>query len=152
MPSTAIADAVPFRGLPDRSHPLLVGHGLAVAALVVLTVATASFGSQGWFDDAYGVVLPVVAFGAPVVVGVAGAALGGGLLPTLALGAAPSLAWAVAVVGGRALGTLLGTPLPIPDSPLWAIAGAFLVVGLAGALGGFVVGRVGRFAWQRLVG
>ena len=149
MPS--IADAVPLYGRPRHARPLLVGHGLAVAALVVLTVATASVGTQQWFDEAYNVVLPAVAFVLPVVVGVASAALGGGLVPTLALGAAPSLAWTVAVVLGRALGTLLGTPLPIPDSPLWAIASAFLVIGLAGAFGGFLAGRVGRFAWRRLV-
>jgi len=150
MPS--IADAVPFRGRPRRLRPLIVAHALAVAVLVVLTVATASIGTRQWFDEAYDVVLPAVVFALPVVVGFVSAALGGGVVPTLALGAAPSLAWTVAVVVGRALGTLLGTPLPIPDSPLWAIAGAFLLIGLAGALGGFVAGRVGLFAWRRLVG
>jgi hypothetical protein len=133
-------------------RPLIVAHALAVAVLVVLTVATASVGTRQWFDEAYDVVLPAVVFALPVVVGFVSAALGGGLVPTLALGAAPSLAWTVAVVVGRALGALLGTPLSIPDSPLWAIAGAFLLIGLAGALGGFVAGRVGRLAWRRLVG
>jgi hypothetical protein len=145
----SIADAVPLYGRPRHARPLVVGHGLAVAALVVLTVATASVGSQQWFDEVYGAVLPAVAFVLPVVVGLLGAALGGGLVPALALGATPSLAWASAVVVGRALATLLGTPLPIPDSPLWAIAGAFLVIGLGGALGGFLAGRVGRLAWRR---
>ena len=150
MPS--IADAVPLRGRPRPLRPLIVAHALAVAVLVVLTVATASIGTRQWFDEAYDVVLPAVVFALPVVVGFVSAALGGGLVPTLALGAAPSLAWTVAVVVGRALGAPLGTPLPIPDSPLWAIAGAFLLIGLAGALGGFVAGRVGRLAWRRLVG
>jgi len=150
MPS--IADAVPLRGRPRHLRPLIVAHALAVAVLVVLTVATASIGTRQWFDEAYDVVLPAVVFALPVVVGFVSAALGGGLVPTLALGAAPSLAWTVAVVVGRALGAPLGTPLPIPDSPLWAIAGAFLLIGLAGALGGFVAGRVGRLAWRRLVG
>lgn len=149
MPS--ITDAVPLYGRPGRARPLLVGHGLAVAALVVLTVATAAVGTGPWFDEAYTLVLPAVVFALPAVVGLASAALGGGLLPTLALGAVPSLAWTVAVVLGRSLGTLLGTPLSTPDSPLWAIAGAFLVVGLAGTLGGFLVGRVGRLAWRRFV-
>ena len=148
MPS--IVDAVPLYGWPRRSRPLLVGHGLAVAVLVVLTVATASIGTRGRFDEAYEIVLPAVVFALPAVLGLASAALGGGLAPTLGLGAAPSLAWTLAVVLGRALGTLLGTPLPTPDSPLWAIAGAFLVIGLAGAFGGFLAGRVGRLAWRRL--
>ncbi|MEF8791289.1 MAG: hypothetical protein V5A61_14285 [Haloarculaceae archaeon] len=150
MPS--ITDAVPLRGRPRHLRPLIVAHALAVAVLVVLTVATASIGTRQWFDEAYDVVLPAVVFALPVGVGFVSAVLGGGVVPTLALGAAPSLAWTVAVVVGRALGTLLGTPLPIPDSPLWAIAGAFLLIGLAGALGGFVAGRVGRLAWRRLVG
>jgi hypothetical protein len=149
MPS--IADAVPLHGRPRHTRPLLAVHALAVAALVVLTVATASVGTQQWFDEAYSAVLPAVVFALPVVVGFVSAALGGGLVPSLALGAAPSLAWTVAVVLGRALGTLLGTPLPTPDSPLWAIAGAFLLVGLAGAFGGFLAGRAGRLAWRRLV-
>ena len=149
-PMPSIADAVPLHGLPRRSRQLFVGHGLAVATLVVLTVATASVGTRQWFDEGYQVVLPLVVFCLPVVVGLASAALGGGLLPTLALGTTPSLAWAVAVVVGRGLGTLLGTPLPIPDSPLWAIAGAFFLIGLAGTFGGFLVGRSGPFV-RRLV-
>jgi hypothetical protein len=149
MPS--IADAVPLYGRPRHSRPLVVAHAVAVAVLVVLTVATASVGTQQWFDEAYNAVLPAVVFVLPVVVGFVSAALGGGLVPSLALGAAPSLAWTVAVVLGRGLGALLGTPLPIPDSPLWAIAGAFLVIGLAGAFGGFLAGRVSRLAWRFLV-
>ena len=113
-------------------------------------VTTGAVGAAYWFDEAYEVVLPSVAFVLPVLAGLACAALGGGLVPSLALGAAPSLAWAVAVVLGRGLGTLLGTPLPLPDSPLWAIAGAFLLVGLVGALVGFLGGRVGRLAWRRI--
>jgi hypothetical protein len=148
MPS--IADAVPLRGGPRHSRPLVAAHALAVAALVVLTVATAAVGTRGWFDEAYDAVLPAVVFALPVVVGFASAALDGGLVPALALGATPSLAWAVAVVLGRGLGALLGTPLPVPDSPLWAIAGALLLVGLAGSLGGFLAGRAGRFVWRRL--
>ncbi|MEF8841021.1 MAG: hypothetical protein V5A62_05285 [Haloarculaceae archaeon] len=85
----SIADVVPFRGLPNRSCQLLVGHELAVAALVVLTVATTSYGSSRWFDGAYrGVVLPAIAFGLPVAVGVASAALEGFLV-----GLAGRLAW-----------------------------------------------------------
>ncbi|PSQ08571.1 hypothetical protein BRC93_15045 [Halobacteriales archaeon QS_5_70_15] len=52
---------------------------------------------------------------------------------------------------------LLGRPLPTPDSPPWALtgaflAGAFLAIGLAGAFGGFLAGRTGRLGWRRLVG
>ena len=147
MPS--IVDSVPLSGRPRHVRPLLAGHGLAVAALVGLTVATGAVGSGYWFDEAYGVVLPAVVFALPAVVGFASATLDGGLVPTLALGALPSVAWTVAVVLGRGLGSLLGTPLPIPDSPLWAISGAFLLVGLAGTLCGFLVGWVGRIAWRR---
>jgi hypothetical protein len=148
MPSALdlLADAVRVHRLPPRTRPLLVGHALAVTTLVALTLATAAYGPGWLFDDAYAVVLPVVVFGSPVGVGVTSAALGGGLRPTLALGAAPSLAWAVAVVVGRALGALLGTPLSVPDSPLWAIAGTFLALGLAGAAGGYLAGRLGRLA------
>ena len=149
MPS--IADAVPVHGRPRHARPLVAAHALAVAALVALTIATAAVGTRGWYDEAYEVVLPAVAFALPAVVGVASAALGGGLVPALALGATPSLAWTVAVVLGRVLGTLLGTPLPTPDSPLWAIAGAFLLLGLVEAFGGFLAGRAGRVAWWRLV-
>lgn len=148
MPS--IANAVPLHGRPRFSRQLFVGHGIAIGALVVLTIATGSLGTQQWFEEAYEFVLPAVVFSLPVVVGLASAALGGGVVPTLALGAVPSLAWAVAVVVGRGLGALLGTPPSTPDSPLWAIAGAFLAVGLAGALGGFLVGRVGLLAWRRV--
>ncbi len=151
MPSVSVRDAIPLHGRPRHARPLLVGHGLAVAALVALTVATASVGTQQWFDEAYDAVLPAVVFALPVVVGFASAALGGGLVPTLALGAAPSLAWTVAVVLGRGLATVLDRPLPTPDSPLWAITGAFLLIGLAGAFGGFLAGRAGRLAWQLLV-
>lgn len=151
MPSLAIRDAVPLYGRPRHVRPLLVGYGLAVAALVALTITTGAVGTQQWFDEAYNVVLPAVVFVLPAVVGFLSAALGGGLVPTLALGGAPSLAWTIAVVLGRGLGTLLGTPLPIPDSPLWAIAGVCLAFGLAGTLGGFLAGWVGRLAWRRFV-
>lgn len=147
MPS--LQNLVPRGGLPRHSRPLLAGHGLAVAALVALTVATGAVGSSYWFDEAYDLVLPSVIFVLPAVAGLASAALGGGLAPTLALGAAPSLAWTVAVALGRGLGALLGTPLPIPDTPLWGIAGAFLVIGLGGTLCGFLSGRVARLAWRR---
>jgi len=146
----ALGRAVPLRGRPRHSRPLVAAHALALAALVALTVATAFYGSQQWFDGVYEAVLQGVVFVPPVVGGVVGAALGGEVFPTLALGATPSLAWAVAVVLGRGLATLLGRPLPTPDSPLWAIAGAFLIVGLAGAFGGFLAGRAGRLAWRWL--
>jgi hypothetical protein len=151
MPSISVRDAVPLYGRPRHVRPIVAAHALAVATLVVLTVATASVGTRGWFDEAYSAVLPAVVFVLPVAVGLVSAALGGGLVPTLALGAAPSLAWTVAVVLGRGLAILLGRSLPIPDSPLWAIAGAFLLIGLVGVLGGFLAGRAGRLAWRRLV-
>jgi hypothetical protein len=56
------------------------------------------------------------------------------------------------VPAGYALRLALGHPLPVADSPLWAISGAFLGFGLLGGVAGFAVGRAARLLADRLWG
>lgn len=149
MPS--LTRLVPIRGTPRRWRSLLALELLVVGALVVsmlVTLATpdSRVGTPG---RVYELLLVGVVFGLPPLVAVATGAFDGGLPRALVLAALPSLAWTVTVPVGYALRRALGHTLPIADSPLWAISGAFLAFGLGGGAVGFLVGRLGLVLWHR---
>ncbi|WP_277554426.1 hypothetical protein [Halobaculum limi] len=153
MPSSArdaLHRLVPLDARPRYWRPLVAVEGSLVAALATVTVAIAAFDHDTAVDPLYEILLPVVLFYAPPLFGAACAALGGGLSQALALGTAPALVWALAVVVGDAVQALLSIPAAIPDSPLWAIAGTALVIGVVSVLAGFTVGRAGLLVWRRL--
>lgn len=141
---------VPLDARPRYWRPLAAVEASLVAALAAVTVAIAAFDHDTAVDPLYEMLLPAVLFYAPPVFGTVCAVLDGGLLQALALGTVPALVWALAVVVGDAVQALLSIPATIPDSPLWAIAGTALIIGVVSALAGFAVGRTGLIVWRRL--
>ena len=143
---------VPLRDPPRHWRALAVAEALAVLALVASVLVTLSTPPRavGLPSSVYESLLVAVVFAGPPVAGLATGALAGGLLPALGLAALPSLAWTLSVPAGYALRRALGHPLPIADSPLWAISGLFLVSGLLGGVLGFAVGRAGLLVWRRV--
>jgi len=152
MPSTL--GPVPLRAEPTHWRPLVALELVAVGALVVSMLATLATPDRGVGTSArvYEVLLVTAVFWLPPAVGLATGVLDGGLLWALALAALPSLAWMVSVSAGYALRLALGEPLPIADSPLWAISGAFLGFGLLTGVAGFAVGRAALLLRDRLGG
>jgi hypothetical protein len=145
---------VPLRDRPTHWRPLVALELVAVGALVVsmlVTLATPDRG-VGPPGSVYEALLVTAVFWLPPAVGLATGVLDGGLPWALALAAFPSLAWTVTVPAGYALRLALGHPLPVADSPLWAISGAFLGFGLLGGVAGFAVGRAARLLADRLWG
>ncbi|MFC7069870.1 hypothetical protein [Halobaculum lipolyticum] len=152
MPSTALDTlrrAVPLSDRPRYWRVLLVGYAALVVGWAVLTAVVVPVRLAAWFDPLYAL-LPWILFALPPVVAAASALLDGGLLPALALGATPSLAFAVGVVVGRGLRALAGVDTPPADAPLWVITLSFLLVGVSGALAGFLLARAGLLAWRRV--
>lgn len=134
---------------PRHWRLLVGGYATLVAALTFATAFVVLVGPTERFAALYDLLIVGVLFTSPAVVAVAVAVLGGGLLQAVGAGAVPSLAWALAVVVARALAGPLGIPLPTPDSPLWAVTGAFLAIGTVSAFGGFLLARAGLLAWRR---
>ena len=142
---------VPLRTAPRHWRALLVVELVAVGALVVsmlVTLATPD-GRVGPPGRVYEFLLVTVVFGLPALAGLATGALDGGLLRALGLAALPSLAWTVTVPLGYALRRALGYRLPIADSPLWAVSGAFVAFGVVTGAVGYLVGRGSRLLWRR---
>ncbi|MFC7097405.1 hypothetical protein [Halobaculum marinum] len=152
MPSSArdpLHRLVSFDARPRYWRPLVAVEGSLVAALAAVTVAVAALDHNTAVEPLYDILLRAVLFYAPPVLGAICAVLDGGLLQAIALGTVPALVWALAIVVGDAVQAVLSIPAAIPDSPLWAIAGTALVIGVVSALAGFAVGRAGLLVWGR---
>jgi hypothetical protein len=152
MPSTL--GPLPLRDQPTHWRPLVALELVAVGALVASMLVTLATPDRGVGAPArvYESLLVTVVFWLPPAVGLATGVLDGGVLWAVALAAFPSLAWTFSVPAGYALRLALSHPLPIADSPLWAISGAFLGFGLLAGGTGYALGRAARLLRDRFRG
>ena len=135
---------------PWRASILL--FGIAVSALVTVTVASALFRGTATAWSTAAILAGVCAPALPAAVD--GARRRGPLL-SLSLGVVPGLCWVGSfLVGSGVSGVLRGAPAtPLPSTSgltlFGAVLGAVLVAGVAAAAVGFGLGRASRYARQR---
>ncbi|WP_440006366.1 hypothetical protein [Halomicrococcus sp. SG-WS-1] len=109
---------------------------LVLALLLVVLVGKRFPGARGLVSLVYDAVLPAVLFCAPPVVSAVSAYSDGGVFASLAVGVVPGALFSV-VLGLMRIATGQSTG----EAPLWALALAFVGIGVAGAVVGYGVGR-----------
>jgi hypothetical protein len=156
--STSLRRAL-FWGRPRdrrRHWRLFVGwYVLAMLALFALFFlfdrVLAPVVGEGIGDYLYSPVLPVALFYSPPFVSAASAYREGGLATSLVVGVAPSLVFGAVVSLDVAVRFLVtGEYVIRGDAPLWGLMLVFGLLGLLGAVAGFLVGTVGRVAVRRV--
>lgn len=130
----------------------MLAFGVAIAALVTVTLAMAMHGGAGTQASTAAILVAMVATALPAAVA---GARGGRLLPALALGAAPVAVWFVTVFAGSGAEWILrgAPPRPLPStlglSFIAYILSGLLLAGVVAAAVGFGLGRAGIVVRRR---
>lgn len=130
---------------PGRHARRFVGGfaALALAGYALFAVASRPPVDTVVGTHVTGTLFAVVTFYAPPLAAAASTARRGGLLAAVGVGVVPAAVFA-------AVASLLALAVgPTGDSPAWALAAAYAMFGVVGAVAGYVVVAAGRLARRR---